>query len=122
MKQQRKRLPYLWTSTRISGWRSQSLLERREYVLPACSSSAVFDTSVSPKASTPTWKNLFPRLVPTCIAFLILRVLQQRRCARAAGLLRFSGGALIASPLLYSARSAAESPTGGFLFTGFRSG
>jgi hypothetical protein len=104
-------------------WMEEPVASKKKRVgLPPCSSSAVFDTSNSPKASTPTWNSLFPGLAPTCAAFLILRVRRQRQCARAAGLLHFSGSAPTVSPLLHFARSAAESPTRGFLFTGFRSG
>jgi hypothetical protein len=83
-------------------------------------SSAVLDIVFSPSA--PTWKSLFSGLAPICVASSVLRVSQPRQCARAACLLHFNGGALTVFLLSYSARSAAENPTSGFLSTEFRSG
>jgi hypothetical protein len=80
----------------------------------------VFYGSLSP--STPTSRNSFLGWTPTCIASSIMRVFQLQQCARAARLLRLSGGALTASLHLCSARSVAENPTGSFPSTGFRSG
>ncbi|KAF8259195.1 hypothetical protein EI94DRAFT_1707309 [Lactarius quietus] len=50
------------------------------------------------------------------------RVSQLGQCARAAWLLRLSGGASTAFRLLCSARSVAKAPTSSFPFTEFRSG
>jgi hypothetical protein len=80
------------------------------------------ESHISPSPSTPTLKNLSPRLALTYAASLILRAFWQRLHARAASLLRLSGGALTAFLRLYSARSAAESRTSCFLFTEFKNG
>ena len=69
-----------------------------------------------------TLKNSFPILSPTYAAFSILREFPRRLYARAASLLLLSGDALTAFLRLYSAKSAAESHTSGFLFTESKSG
>jgi CxC2 like cysteine cluster associated with KDZ transposases len=73
-------------------------------------------------ASTPTLKNSSPRLALTYAASLILKAFQRRLYARAARLLRSSGGAPTASLHLCSARSAAKSHTSCFLFIEFKNG
>jgi hypothetical protein len=95
--------------------------EQKRVSSPICPSSpAVFDRSLSPR--TLTLKNLFLGLINTWNASSIMRVFWIQQHAGAAGLLRLSGGALTASLLLCSARGVAETPTGSFLSTGFRSG
>src|SRR5260370_26274142 len=75
-----------------------------------------------PRPSTPTLKILFLRLALTCTASSILREFQWRLHARAASLLRLSGGAPIAFLHSYFVRGAAEGRTSCFLFTGFKNG
>ena len=77
---------------------------------------------ISPRQRVPMLRNLFPRLALTYAAFSNLKAFRQRQHARAAGLLRSSGGALTAFLHLFSARSAAESHTNCFLFTEFKDG
>src|SRR5947208_11646680 len=71
----------------------------------------------------PILKNFSPRLTLTYTASSTMRAFHQRRLdARAASLLRLNGGALTAFLHLCSARSAARSHTGYFLFTEFKNG
>ncbi len=77
---------------------------------------------ISPSLSTPTLKNLSPRLTPTYAAYSIMRAFRRRLHARVASLLRSSGGAPTAFLHSYSARSAAESHTSYFLFTESKNG
>jgi hypothetical protein len=75
-----------------------------------------------PTSSAPTLRNLPPRLALTYAASSIPRAFRRRLHARAARLLRSSGGAPTAFLHLCSARNAAESHTNCFLFTEFKNG
>jgi len=86
---------------------------------PPCPSSMSL-TFLSP--STLILRNLSPRSALTYPASLILRAFQRRLHARAATLLRSSGGALTVFLHVCSARSVAESRTSCFLFTEFKNG
>ena len=80
------------------------------------------EPDASPSPNTPTLKNLCPRLALTYTASSIMRAFRPRLHARAASLCHSNGGAPTAFLRLYSARSAAESHTNSFPFTGFRNG
>ena len=87
---------------------------------PMCPFLTIFDVALSLNA--PSWMILFLGLAHTCAVSSAQKVSLLQPCARAAGLLRLSGGAQTAFLLLYSARSAAETPTCSFLSTEFRNG
>jgi hypothetical protein len=87
---------------------------------PAFPSSA--KPHISPRRSTPTLKNLSLRLALTYAASSIRKAFRQPLHARAASLLRSSGGALTVFLHSCSVRSAAESRTSYFLFTEFKNG
>ena len=89
---------------------------------PSCPSTTVNEPHISPISSTPTLKNLLLRLVLTYTASSTLRAFRQWPHARAASLLRSSGGVPTAFLCLYFARSAAESHIGSFLFTESKNG
>ena len=80
----------------------------------------VFDTSLS--LSAPTLKNSLLGFPPTCTAFSLLKVSQPQQSVRAAWPLHSSGGVQTASLALYSAISAATSPTSGSPSIGSKSG
>ena len=75
-----------------------------------------------PTSSAPTLRNLPPRLALTYAASSIPRAFRRRLHAKAARLLRSSGGAPTAFLHLCSARNAAESHTSCFRFTEFKNG
>ena len=89
---------------------------------PSCPSTTLNEPHTFPISSTPTLKNLLPRLVLTYAASSTPRAFRQRLHVRAASLLRSSGGVPTAFLHLSCARSAAESHIGYFLFTESKNG